>query len=168
MNGDPAEGVHVVARVWSAADKPPTLAVQNPNDLVRVVEKDKWMRTLLQGTGKWHLEGDTATLKTAHVNLGDDAPTEQLVLGTTYRQAENTMNQQVIAALATLTGLIATAGASLTTAGPLTLLPPAGIAIAAAGAALTSATALITQIHTAITTFDTSPTSYLSNVSKTK
>lgn len=184
-DGDPNHGGILVSRLWSNNDPPPDLVANNPKDIVRVLETDINYRLTLQGQGQWLVEGaddfhhhttkkatyeadDTVTLKTPKVRLGEEGATEKLVLGSTYRQAENTMNTQLASALATLMGLVTTAGASLTLAGPLTLLPPAGVAIAAAGAALTSAAAVITQMQTAIQTFDGSATQYLSDVSNTK
>jgi hypothetical protein len=174
-SGDPNEGCHVVAKVWSAANVPPQLALANPADLVRVAETDVWIRTLLQGKGQWHLETDptngVATVKAPAINLGDDTLTESLILGTTYRQKQALLHTQLQGQLTALAALIATAGANLTTAGPLTLLPPAGVAISAAGAALTSSVASITGMQASIQAFEAAGaavTDYQSQVSKTK
>lgn len=161
-SGDPAEGVHVVAKLWNAADTPPDLAVQNPEDLVRVVEMDKWIRILLQGSGQWHLQADTATLKAPHVNLGDDAPTEQLVLGTTYRQNEAAMNSSMSATYT------ATATAFTAALATLSAIPPPTLAGAAVAAALVPLQTMLTSLGTAIQNFEAATAQYLSNVSKTK
>ena len=47
--GDPALGPFVLARVWSKMYPPPKLVQDHPTDIVRVVEKDKAYRLLLQG-----------------------------------------------------------------------------------------------------------------------
>jgi len=186
-NGDPAEGGVVLARFHSKAAKPPQLAQQNPQDFVRVQEKDTSWRLKLQGSGQWVFEGEdevsvqsakkqtydcqTFIAKTGNVRLGAEDATEQVPLGTTWRAKESAMHSTLQSQLGTLIGFITTAGASLTTAGPLTLLPPAGVAIAAAGAALTSAVASITAMQLAITQYETEAAlaqNLLSNVSKTK
>lgn len=167
-NGDPNEGGTVVIRYQNNVDKPPQLVVDHPADFVRVQETDTSYWLKLQGSGKWQTEAETTTFKTEKVRLGDESATEQVILGSTYRQKETTLHTNLITQLGVLAGLVTTAGASLTTAGPLTLLPPAGIAIAAAGAALTSAVASITSMAAEIGTFEASTAQYLSNVSKTK
>jgi hypothetical protein len=64
--GDAAEGVVVVARLWTAADLPPALAQSSPEDLILVVEKDKNLRVAVQGQGKVFVEtaGQTVSVKT--------------------------------------------------------------------------------------------------------
>lgn len=167
-DGDPSHGAIVIARLWGEEDVPPDFVVANQKDTVRVQEKDTHWWLTLQGAGKATVESETFTAKTEKVRLGAEDASEQVVLGTQYRSSENTMNVQVAAAFGVLQGLLTTAGASLTAAGPAVLLPPAGAAISAAGAALTAAASIATQIQTAITTFDGSATQYLSTVSKTK
>lgn len=174
--GDPAEGASVVARHWNAADLPSQEAIDNPDEVVWVIETDKTFRLITKGTGKVFIDSaDTVTLIAPHVQLGADETTppslEQVSLGTVWRAKEQAMHQSLQTALAALAGLITTAGSSLTTAGPLTLLPPAGVAIAAAGAALTSAVTQVTALQTAIATYETEAAAnqnLLSNTTKTK
>jgi len=51
-NGDPAEGAIVVARLWGAADTPPTEAKDDPDEVMLVVEKDKHLRLKTTGKGR--------------------------------------------------------------------------------------------------------------------
>jgi hypothetical protein len=77
----------------------------------------------------------------SQVHLGAEGATEPVLLGTTYRAAEDAM-------LATLAASLTTAGAALTNAGVEPLLigaaPKAAASISAAGAALTAAVAALT------------------------
>jgi Type VI secretion system/phage-baseplate injector OB domain len=50
-SGDPAEGLVITKRLWSASDPPPDEAVQNPLDLVLVVEPQRSFRLALSGGG---------------------------------------------------------------------------------------------------------------------
>lgn len=47
--GAPAEGAIVVSRLWSAADKPPTLASEHQDDQVTVLPEGKAIRTKVSG-----------------------------------------------------------------------------------------------------------------------
>lgn len=170
--GDPAEGAVVLRRLWSAADKPPQQAIDAPSEVVLVVEKDKTHRTVTSGSGKTLHESEASvTLKTGKVLLGDEDATEQVPLGTTWRSKEVELHNQLVTQLGTLSTLLTTAGASLSAAGPLVLLPPAGASISAAGAALTSAVTAVTNMASAITAYETAASTaqnFLSEVSKTK
>lgn len=198
-NGDPAEGGVVLTRFHSLVDKPPQLAKENPDDYVRVQETDTSWRLKLQGNGQWLFEGaddvlhkttkkytieaETVTAKTEKVRLGAEGASQQLIFGTKHRAQQKTMHQGLMTDLAAAAAqlvaanvAINVAASSLTTAGPLTLLPPAGVAITAAGTGLqTAATAIsgtATQLLNAvakIAAFEASgpPDDYLSNVSKT-
>lgn len=202
-DGDPAAGGILVARLWSAADVPPADAVDNPGDHVRVMEEGKSERLRLQGSGRWVFDGEdevqhTTTAKatykaatfvadTSNVRLGDEGAVEQLVLGTTYRAAENayhvsfeTQHTALGVAASAVGASLAAAGAAMASAAALHAIPIAGPMIgapflAAAGAAVTAAGtghAATAAQHTALTTaalaFDPAPTQHLSNVSKTR
>ena len=204
-DGDPAAGGILVARLWSAADVPPADAVDNPGDHVRVMEADKSERLRLQGSGKWVFNGEDevqhttsakATYKastfvadTGNVRLGDEGAVEQLVLGTTYRAAENVFHVSFEAqhtalgvAAGVVGGAMIAAGAAMASAAALHVIPIAGPImgapfVAAAGAALMAggaAHATTSAQHVALTAaalaFDPAPTHvpYLSNVSKTR
>lgn len=185
--GDPAEGCLVVARLWSASDTPPSeLSDTGENEVVLVVEKDKTLRLITSGEGKVFIKSeDTVTLECDKVRLGEEEADEKLIIGSTYRDKQKTLDNGLIsdltAAAAQLTSAstaLTTAGAALTAAGPLVLLPPAGVSISAAGAAVTTAAAAVggaaSQITSAVAkiqTFETDGAAnqdYLSNVSNTK
>jgi uncharacterized protein involved in type VI secretion and phage assembly len=162
--GDPAEGPVVVRRLWNKRDKPPDEAVANPEDVVLVVQKDKHLRLITSGSGKAYVKSaDTVTLESPKVRLGAEDATEKLVLGNTYKGAEQQFLAQLNAAAATLTA----AGASLSAAGALMVASPnaAGPIVAAAGASMTGAAATITSAATA---FSAAYDTYLSTHSNTK
>ncbi len=169
--GDPSEGPVVLRRLWSAADKPPQEAIDHPEEILLVAEKNLNVRLIAKEDGKVYVKGETVTAETDNVRLGAEDATEQVPLGTTWRAKESAMHSTLQTQLGTLSTLLGTAGGSLTTAGPLTLLPPAGAAIAAAGAALTSAVAAVTAMQTAIAQYEAEAAAaqnLLSEVSKTK
>jgi hypothetical protein len=93
--------------------------------------------------------------------------TDAWVLGTTYRRAESSMNLQLAALAAALSGLVTTMGASLSAAAPQLSVPIVGGAlaapmIAAAGVAATTAGPLFSQFASAIQVFEQMAPSYLS------
>jgi len=168
-DGDPAHGGTVIARYWSASDKPPALATSNPKDWVLELEKDLNWRTKLNGAGKAYLEAETTTLQTGKVRLGAEDATEAVILGTSYRNAQAQLDTQVNAALAQLTS----AGAQMAAAAPLLMIPVAGPIMASPLflAASTFITAAAAQMTTAFTQFETALSAInngLSAVSKTK
>jgi hypothetical protein len=65
-SGDLAEGAVVVSRMWSASDPPPQQAQVTPDDVVLVVEQDKNLDVVPQGSGL--------------INLGDAAPQDFVAL----------------------------------------------------------------------------------------
>lgn len=69
-SGINAEGPVVISRLWSAADKPPSLAGANDDDVILVVENDKDLRITLGGTGTLRINVDDA----------NGSPQNQLVL----------------------------------------------------------------------------------------
>lgn len=183
-NGDPAEGVIVVARLWSSADKPPDDATANPDEVMDVVEVDKSYRLRTSGAGKVEIDSEnTVTVKCDKVRLGEEAATEQLVLGTTYRQNETSCDSsletqfaQIATSFATISAAMLAYNTAMQAASQGILLPPAGYAVGIATAAMTTAVmgacatgqAAALAAQAAITTFESSAPSYLSNVSKTK
>ena len=106
-----------------------------------------------------------AVIKTAGILNG--AATDAFVLGTTYRQAQSTMDNQLTAELTTAGSVITAAAAQLTAAGAVLTVPIignliAGPMIAAAAAQLVSAGAALTSAATAITTFEALTLDFLS------
>jgi hypothetical protein len=169
--GDPRLGVTVVKRLWTAADTPPAEAVLDPAEIMLVVEKDKNLRLKVTGSGKVEIDSDaTVTLKAPQVRLGEEAATEQLVLGTTYRGQEATMNPQLQTAFVALATLCTAAAAQFlilanAAVGPLAALKPGFLALQAAFLAAQPAQ---TAAGTAIATFEGAANTYLSTVSNTK
>jgi hypothetical protein len=70
-DGDPATGGVIVARLWSASDVPPQLAIDNPKDVVEVVEKDTNLRGKVSGSGVVDLSMEA--------DLSIKAPTDTVV-----------------------------------------------------------------------------------------
>ena len=119
-NADPNSVQTVVARLWVGADPPSQLARDKPDDISWVVKKgvaftltteeaDYTVKT--QTSGKIELEsaGDI-NLKLANSSgtghLGSDDATEALVLGTTYRNAEQTLDDKIQVAWATIAAAV--------------------------------------------------------------
>lgn len=182
-DGDPAAGGIVVARLWGAIDLPPQLAIDHPNDIIRVLEAGIGWRAAGTGDGsvidvevedditvkttkKTTFDAETVIAKTGNVRLGDEDAAESLILGDTYRNQEGVMNAAFQSALAQFTS----AGAQLVAAAPLLLIPIGGpIAasplILAAGTLLTAGAA---AMNAAIAAFEGAAPTYLSGTSKTK
>jgi hypothetical protein len=161
-NGEQAEGAVIVARLWSAADKPPSEAGVDPNEVMLIVEKDKHLRLKTTGGGKVEIDSEAqVTLQCDKVRLGDRDSTEQVVWGTTFRLNQKQMDQTVAAqltaegaaetaegvALTAAAASIIAAGVALSAAGAdpvfVALCPVAAPAVATAGAALSVAGPLI-------------------------
>lgn len=98
-NGQPNDGLVVIARVWSAAVKPPQAAVDHPADLIMVVKPDNNMRVAVSGGGNIVL-----TVKNGKVLLADEGATEAYLYGTSFRASQATLH----ATLAAQMNLIAT------------------------------------------------------------
>ena len=112
---------------------------------------------------------DKVFIKSAGVHVG--GATDAWMLGTTYRQKEGMMNQQLSGYLNALNSLIMTAATSLQVASGLHKIPIAGpiagsVPLQAAAVALQSAGPLFAQMASAITTFESSASSYLSTKNK--
>lgn len=165
-NGESAEGAVVVARLWSAAATPPAEAGADADEVMLIVEKDKHLRLKTTGQGKIELDSDTQiTLQCDTVRLGDRAATEQVVLGTTYRQQQKALDTS----LKTQFDLISQAFAQIATASSGLLVPPAGAAVKAAAligqGAATAAKSAVDAFENAA---GSNESAYLSGVSNTK
>lgn len=166
--GNPAEGAVVVRRLWNARHKTPAQARANEaEDVTTIIRKDKHFRLETSGSGKSYFKsGDTSIVEAPKVRLGGEDATEQLVLGNTYKGAE----QQFLTQVQTAAGTMNAAGALMSSAGAIMMLPIvgaiiAGPMIASAGASFITAATTLTAAATAFSTpFDT----YLSQVSNTK
>lgn len=80
-SGDPNEGCVVTCRLWSAADLPPQQAIDNPDDVVTVLEEDKSYYVAVQGSGDIEMVADTGDAKLLSASgmtfLGDDGVTTE-------------------------------------------------------------------------------------------
>lgn len=72
-SGDPAAGIIISTRQWSAADKPPQAAIDHPTDVLLHLKPGTTLRIIASGGGK--------------LLLGGDASSEALVLGNVLVQA---------------------------------------------------------------------------------
>lgn len=109
--------------------------------------------------------GSRVSIKSAGVDVGD--ATDAWLLAETYRRAETQMLKQIATTMQALTGLVATAGASLTAASAANAPPIVGglaaaAPFAAAGGALTSAGPLFAQMGLAIEAFEAQSAAFLS------
>ena len=109
------------------------------------------------------------TMKSSGVKVGD--ATDSWMLGSTYRQAEGMMNQQISGYMNSLASLISTAATALQTASGMMKVPIAGpiaasVPIQAAAVALNSAGPLLGQVGSAISQFEGNASSYLSKKNK--
>jgi hypothetical protein len=87
--GDPDHGLVIVARLWSAADKPPTdVGSQDApsEDLIVVVDRDKSLRVRLVGNGNAVIAVDAGKVYLGGPDTGDGAATEPAVLGDTLNE----------------------------------------------------------------------------------
>ncbi len=165
--GDPAEGAVVGRRLWNKRHAPPAEAVAEPEDVLLVVKPEKTLRLITSGAGKIYVKSASmVTLEAPSVRLGDDAATEPLVLGNTYKGIEQQFLTQVGAGCTTLTA----AATALTSAGGLMMIPLVGAMLAAplVTAAAASMLAAATTINAGAGAFSGAIASALSPVSNTK
>lgn len=85
-SGDPANGMIVESILWSAADKPPQEAVDNPADVLLVVEPEKNLRLKVSGGGNVYVSSEQkVVVEGSSVHLGADnlvSPNDGVVHGT--------------------------------------------------------------------------------------
>jgi Type VI secretion system/phage-baseplate injector OB domain len=141
-NGDPGHGAVVLGRLQSASDQLSSDAQGNADDIVLVVKDGQSVRIGVSGGGK--------------VYLADVNATEQAVLGTTYRSAEDSR----FAAMDALAEALATAISTLSAASPTLTNAPA---IPAWTAAVTAVSAALTAYTAAVSAFSANELGYLSN-----
>lgn len=151
------------------------LTVKSKNTTFTVDDKAKKTTiNIANGAAEVVIDGEAkkVTIKSQGASVCElGAATDAMMLGTTYRNGEQTMDNQVVGQLGTLSGLVTTAGAQLTAAATPLAIPIVGGAlaapfIAAAGAALTSAVSALQQILAAINTFEGAAQTYLSKKNK--
>jgi hypothetical protein len=175
-SGDPCDGAVVVARLWSSAATPPQEAIDNPDEVMIIVEKDKNLRLKVSGEGlieldgdkditvkageRVILDGDKVVAKSGTVRLGDENATEQLVLGTTFRTNQKTMDTDFLTYLTLLATALTTAGGD----------PVLASLCSTAATNLVTAGTQVTALATSVNTFESGAGSnnYLSQVTNTK
>lgn len=81
-SGDPGEGIVVLKRMWSAADLPPQQAIDDPEEVMVVVEPGKNARLSLSGGGQLRvLAGDNVVFITENIiELGAEGAADKAVL----------------------------------------------------------------------------------------
>jgi hypothetical protein len=109
------------------------------------------------------------------IRLGDESASEWVVIGTTFRSQQKTMNDTVSQQLIAASAALITAATALTTAGASMVVPIVGPVVAApqvtaAGAAVLTASTAVAQAGAAIASFEATGalSNYLSSVTKTK
>jgi hypothetical protein len=111
--GNPAEGCIVIPRLWSASDLPPKDVIDNPDDIVLVIEKDKNLRLHVQGEGKVivQIEKDAEIkvdgkikVNCSDINLGEDSPSDKAALAQKVLDELNNLQTHFKAWEAVITG----------------------------------------------------------------
>jgi hypothetical protein len=123
-SGHQAEGASVIQRGWNAADLPPKEAIDNPDDLVIVVEPGKNFRLAVSGGGQ--------------ILLGGELATHPVIMGDDFRNAESQQHsseESTLQTLASAMGALQTAATTWATSAPTAVTVPGLGAIDAAGAA---------------------------------
>jgi hypothetical protein len=131
-----------------------TVSTPDQDQYVKINHKDKKIQ--IQASGN-------VEIKSTGVQVGD--ATDAWVKGTTYRNAERTLHNQVASALNTLTSLLTTAAAGLSTAAPAA--GPAGAGLGSAAVALSSMAPLLSSLGAYIQSFEGQDNTYLSSKNKT-
>lgn len=108
---------------------------------------------------------ENVNVQSSGLLVGD--ATDNFIKGSTYRTAEATCNNQILAAVTQLNALTSTAATSLQVAATVMKVPIAGAVAASASlniaaTAITSMVAAISQIMSAISTFESQAPQYLS------
>jgi hypothetical protein len=118
-----------------------------------------WAGGDIEGVSLGKDAGTQVVIKDGYVGLGGDNLSEPVILGTTYRNAED-------AYLTALTNALIAVGTALNTAGVDPKL--VGLASVAAGGLASAGTALIAAANAAKTAFDLTKPNHLSNTVKVK
>jgi hypothetical protein len=118
-----------------------------------------------------HIEVSNGKITTKSTGVEHGDATDKMLLGTTYRNAENQLHTKMTSALSTLQALVTTAGINLTTAASLNSTPLiggtlAGPTFAAAAAAITSMPSAIANLVSAINAFEAQREQFLSKKNK--
>jgi hypothetical protein len=121
-NGEPGEGGIVIRALWSQADKPSAQFSAHPDDFVVVVENDKDLRIITQGTGR-------VIVESSDVRLGSEAASEPVPLGNVLVEAF----QKLVSESGTDGILSLLNGCFVTSNGPAFLTPQATANILAWG-----------------------------------
>jgi hypothetical protein len=97
--GDPRAGVHVIRRLWSAADGPPAEAVLDPTEVMLVVEPNRNLRLKVTGTGKVEIDSAaTVTVNCPDIRLGDLAPTDFVAMAQKVLDELTAVKADIVAA----------------------------------------------------------------------
>ncbi len=187
---DPWEGIVVLKRMWSAADLPPQQAIDDPEEVMLIIEQDKNLRMVVSGSGQIFVEAeDNVNLKTTKQVIAESdgdfsiksgatalieaaikvvASSPKVLLGSDAAPdalVKGTTYRIAEAVMnGTLGGSLTAAGSSLTTAGTDALF---AASFAAAAAAIAAAGGSLTAAGAAVTAFEAAAATYLSLVSST-
>ncbi len=126
--GDPDEGAFVTARHWSAGFTPPQKAIDNPDDLLLALEKDKKFRVVTSG------EGTISFITEKKVFLGEEDAEENVIIGKTFRDKQKSLNDSLKQGFSDLSSALDQLSTAINTFG--TGLTFAGVLIPAAAAAM--------------------------------
>lgn len=120
---------------------------------------------------EYHVEVSNGKITTKSNGVEHGSATDAMVLGTTYRNAENQMHTKITASLQFLQSLVTVAASNMTTASTLITIPVtggtlAGPSFAAAAIAMTSMPSAIAQLVSAINAMEGQSDQYVSRKNK--
>jgi hypothetical protein len=140
------------------------ISTADDNQHIRLNHADKKLD--IKTDAELHIEvtGGNVNIESDGTHIGGENASEALVMGSTYRQNESQMHQQMQTALAALAGMVQSAGVTISAAAASN---PLLAGLAGAGAALTTAGAKVAELQTAISTFEASASQYLSQKNTT-
>lgn len=146
--------------VLSTRDGDQSVTLDHENGKVLNVANKEWRLTVNNGK---------CIIKSQGVELGD--ATDSMLLGTTYRSAEQQLHQDIVSGLTGLATKVGTAAALLNTAGSAMSVPiigpvTAGPQIINAAAQLLQAVQDIVKMTTAVSSFEGKANTYLSKKNK--
>jgi len=152
------------------------IATKDDEQQFKVNHKDKSIDIIAKDHWNVKVSGDIAikadkkcTIKTSGVELG--SADDFMLMGSTYRQNEQTLHNQLVAGLNTLSAQLTTAGAQFTSGSAVLAVPVIGCTLAApffapASAANTTSIAGIQTMISGINAFESQANRYLSDKNK--
>jgi hypothetical protein len=174
-DGDSNNGGVVEERMWSEIDPPPAEAIANPDDIIDRIEDAKHYRLITAKGGKTYLKSDDKVIfDSPKVQLGGEDPSDAIIRGTAFRQAESTLDTAWQTTEETTGSALTLASAQMLLGTVLNAIPIIGgllalpffTLVATSGLAIAGSQRI--ALAPLIETFDTQAQATLSQVSSTK